>query len=349
MEPKRPPAYKAAFLAAIPLVVILGIGFGEGSAFLGVIERRIARGPEAYEIFHNRETVEGTVTCYAEGGHKWLWINGMGQTFLCTETKLMAHLPVLLASDPRDILIICFGMGTTLKSACVHEGLSITAVDLVPELFKCFGYYHTKAEGILERENVKVVGEDGRTFLLYSGDTYDVITVDPSPPIHSAGTVNLYTREFFTLCREHLAPGGVACLWFPYGADDLEISEEDLAYILSTFRSVFPHMTVWRGPHGWGYYLIGTLRKQEIDRERLKAAFAERDIVDDLGEFDTSCVSYDQLIQLLVIDERNIGNVTSDAMIITDDYPYTEFPLWRNVRASFRRYLHRMAQRRSNR
>ncbi|MFC1515905.1 hypothetical protein ACFL7E_04005 [Thermodesulfobacteriota bacterium] len=38
-------------------------------------------------------------------------------------------------------------------------------------------------------------------FFIGTQRAYDVITIDPAPPIYSAGTVNLYTREFLELCK----------------------------------------------------------------------------------------------------------------------------------------------------
>ena len=41
----------------------------------------------------------------------------------------------------------------------------------------------------------------------------EMITMDPPPPLFAAGTVNLYSRDFFALCRDRLQPGGVLCVW----------------------------------------------------------------------------------------------------------------------------------------
>ncbi len=48
-----------------------------------------------YEIFFNKEGIEGTVTAFSINNYKALWINGVGMTLLCTETKLMTHLPIM--------------------------------------------------------------------------------------------------------------------------------------------------------------------------------------------------------------------------------------------------------------
>ena len=323
-EPNKSSGFKLKYLSVVPIVILLSLGFKGKDPFLNLIESRIINGAHYYQIFHNRETTEGTVTAFARDNLRRISINGVAQTHLCTETKLMAHLPVMLAEKANKVLVICFGMGTTVKSASIYDDLNITSVELVPEVYKCFRYYHDNAEEILSRKNVNPLVGDGRNFLMLSSEKYDIITVNPSPPTYNAGTVNLYTYEFFSLCKDHLMQGGVMCLWFPISP------KEDTLSILKTFYCVFPNMTVWKGPHGSGLYLIGTLAKTRIDKPKIEEAFTNPRLLEDLSEYDDSCVTSSQLLNLLVLQEKsNIENVTRGAVIITDNFPYTEFPLWR--------------------
>ncbi len=324
LEPGRSSFYKLRFLLIVLPAALLALGFRGRDPFLGVIERRIAQGAKQWEIYRNRETVQGTVTSFTKNGGKQLWINGYGQTVLCTETKLMAHLPVMLGEKPKEMLVICFGMGTTATSACIYDDLNITCVELVPEVYRCFGYYHSDAEKVISRPGVRFIANDGRNFLLLSDDKYDVIIVDPSPPIYAAGTVNLYTQEFFALCKEHLTRGGVMCLWFPGG------SRQDCLAIFKTFYSVFENMTVWRGPENWGFYVIGTIAPTNVEVSKIEQAFTNPRLVEDLSEYDNVCVTSEHLLRLYMArDGEDMENNTRTAPIITDNYPYTEFPLWR--------------------
>ena len=80
----------------------------------------IAEGPDGVKILAYGE---GTAaTCVAAGapgdlGSLSLLVDGQGMTKLVTETKLITHLPYLLAKDPKRYMIVCFGMGTTTRSA----------------------------------------------------------------------------------------------------------------------------------------------------------------------------------------------------------------------------------------
>src|SRR5207245_2572514 len=94
-------------------------------------------------------------------------------------------------------------------------GLRVDAVELVPGVLECFGIFHPDGPAILQQPNVHGVADDGRNYLLMHRRQYDVITIDPPPPLASAGAVNLYSREFVQLCHDRLRPDGVVCLWIP--------------------------------------------------------------------------------------------------------------------------------------
>jgi len=55
-----------------------------------------------------------TVTAYGDGMKKSLLVNGYGMTTLTPVTKMIAHLALAaLPSPPRNVLVVCFGMGST--------------------------------------------------------------------------------------------------------------------------------------------------------------------------------------------------------------------------------------------
>jgi spermidine synthase len=325
---------------AVPavLVLLLTAAVGTKDPFRAAIESRIERRigvnelpdsnaalPASQEIHFHREGKEATITAFEVNRYKQLWVNGVGMTVLTTATKLMAHLPLLIADDSKQLLVIAFGMGTTTRSASRHDGLSVTAVDIVPETFETFRFYHRDADSVLANPRVKTVANDGRNFLLLSRARYDVITIDPAPPIWSAGTVNLYSREFFELTRKHLAPGGVTSLWFPEG------TEVEVKSLLATFLSVYPNATIWDGPSGWGWYLIGAERPLDWERfrSRLDGLFAVPALAADMIEYDSLMATPDRVMALYKWSASEARRESAGARMITDDFPLTEFPLWR--------------------
>jgi len=92
---------------------------------------------------------------------------------------------------------------------------------------------------------------DGRNFLLNEHKKFDIITIDPAPPIHRSGTVNLYTQEFLQLCAKRLSENGTFCLWIPDGF------KSELSLIIKTQIETWPFSYFWVGPLGRGFYCIG--------------------------------------------------------------------------------------------
>jgi spermidine synthase len=281
-------------------------------------------------IYYHRESVAATTTALGipnDPFSKHLWVNGIGMTNLCTETKIMAHLPLLLHPAPREVLVACFGMGTTVRSARTHPKVAIDVVELVPEVYECFPYFHADGPTVLADPRVRTYVDDGRNFRLMRPKTYDVITIDPAPPVWSAGTVNLYTREFFSLCRDHLGPEGILCLWVP------PVGVSEMRLILRTYLSVFPNTHVWRSLFGpqVGLYLTGFKTERPLDTSRFRSAAAEPAIVTDLAEWEPWLGNPANLERLHLADPAQAAQWVEGVPIVTDDHPYTEFPLWRSL------------------
>jgi len=92
---------KIYYLAVIPVFLLLMIQVKGKEPFLSTIELRVNKFTEevcqitgdkcSYDIYFNKEGIEGTVTAFSINNYyKQLWINGIGMTSLCTETKLSA-------------------------------------------------------------------------------------------------------------------------------------------------------------------------------------------------------------------------------------------------------------------
>jgi spermidine synthase len=250
-------------------------------------------------------------------------------TVLISETKLMAHLPMALVPEPKDVLVVCFGMGTTVRSATRFPIVPerIDAVDIVPHVFDCFPYFHPDAAAVAAHPSVRFFAEDGRNFLLVRNRQYDVITIDPAPPIYSAGTVNLYSREFLELCKSRLRKDGVVCLWLPPGAPG------ELQMIMKTFVKVYPGASLWGGFTESGFYLIGGHRSFALRPEQVMALARRLAAIPDLSEWSPRFRDPEHLSRLYLMGPEMLKKTLDGVPQITDDRPYTEFPLWRGTLA----------------
>jgi spermidine synthase len=170
---------------------------------------------------------------------KQLLVNGVGMTGLSPITKMMAHLTLASHEQPpQNTLVICFGMGTTFRSALTW-GIPATVVDLIPSVPKLFPYYHSDAAQVVALPGARIISDDGRRFLERTSQTFDSIIVDPPPPVPAAGSSLLYSKEFYALVKEHLREGGIFHQWLPEGDRATE------AAVARSLKDSFPYVRVY--------------------------------------------------------------------------------------------------------
>ena len=268
-----------------------------------------------------------TVVATGKGMGKQLFTNGTGMTKLTTITKMMAHVPLSLLPQPASKgLVICFGMGTTFRSMLTW-GIDVTAVELVPSVPKVFPYFHPDAPQLLALPQAHVVIDDGRRFLERSSEQFDVVTVDPPPPLGAPASSLLYSREFYAIVRRHLRPGAIAQVWLPADLDEPSDTESSVARALI---ESFPYVRAFESIEGWGtHFLVSLQPLPKLDAEHLPQplpAAAARDLVE--WEQDSPAT----LIGKVFSQEQPVGDYLKLAPrlpAIQDDRPVNEYFLLR--------------------
>jgi len=265
-----------------------------------------------------------SVISYGENRHKHLLVNGVGMTGLTPITKLMIHLPLAFHSgQPKSALVVCFGMGTTYRSG-LSWNIKTTAVELVPSAAKAFGFYHADADACIHNPLGHIVIDDGRRYLKRIPKKFDVITVDPPPPIEAAGSSLLFSREFYALARQHLNPGGVLQMWFP-GGDKLTQQA-----VVRSIRESFPYVRCFPSVEGWGMHLLAFQEPSaQLNARQLVERMPER-AQQDLLEWQGSRDLPRYLEQVLATEVPVTSLLNPDPEIqVTDDRPYNEYYLLR--------------------
>ena len=168
--------------------------------------------------------------------------------------KLYVHWATALRPEPKKALLISYGVGSTAKALVDTASLEqIDVVDISRDIVALSDVlYPDPASHPLRDPRVKLHIEDGRYFLRLAPDRYDLITSEPPPP-KNAGVVNLYTREYFALIHERLAPGGVTTYWLPVH----NLLESDAKAIIRGFCDVFADCALWVG-HDLDWMLTGS-------------------------------------------------------------------------------------------
>ena len=219
------------------------------SAFLTVDFAGLALRKSRAEV---RRDYAASVIAADKSGFKQLLVNGVGMTGLVPATKFMVHMPVMLHTGKSEsALIICFGMGTSFRSALSWD-LKTTAVELVPSVKKSFGFYHADAAEVLRNPKGRIVIDDGRRYLKRTAEKFDIIVIDPPPPVPAAGSSLLYSEEFYETAKRHLKPGGILQAWLPPA--DLKTKRA----IMRSVRESFPYLECFHSPGNVGIHMLAS-------------------------------------------------------------------------------------------
>lgn len=327
----------------------------------GILAGAIGR---SYEEHFARQGVQirrdytATVASYQVPGPngvpvKGLLVNGTSITILSTVTKFMAHLPLChLREPPRAALVICFGMGTTYRSLLSWD-IDTTAVELVPSVRDSFDYYFPDAPAIRKNPRAKTVIDDGRRFLRRTAERFDVITLDPPPPVEAAGSSLLYSKEFYELVKPRLTEQGILQQWYPSGEWQI------LQAVVRSVQQSFPHVRVMsdlrvkRGYNERGVHILASMQPiPKLNGAELAARLPAK-AASDLCEWERESaaalfegilageVSVESVLNpdpaALIVDPE-VGKfdpavvANNPDAVITDDRPFNEYYLVRRLR-----------------
>lgn len=254
-----------------------------------------------------------------------LFIDGVPTTGKIGETKLMAHIPIILHNNPQKVLIIAFGMGTTFRSSLTHN-IKTDAIELVPSVPPLMYLFHSDAPEVLENPLGRVIINDGRNFVFLTSEKYDIVTIDPPPPFNAAGTTVLYSKNFYEEITMKLNPDGIVSQWIWFGS-----REDDIGMTIKSFIEVFPYVLALEIPHGSrGILLEGSFSPLAFNNQRIEQTTTNTKATADLREFYEDNFSWEKLPELIIGDRDTLEKVVGKYAKITDERPWTEYFILRH-------------------
>jgi len=271
----------------------------EGSADTWQLLRQDLFGqPYRYKLLSNAISMSGT--------------SAMSQRYM----RLFAYLPLAFRPEAEDVLLMCYGCGVT-ADAFLHgphvKGMDV--VDISKEVFELADFYSgINYSNPLRDPRVHPIVQDGRFFLQASPRQYDIISGEPPPP-KIAGSVNLYTQEFFSLMNSRLKSGGIATFWLPIN----QLIPNDAKVILRAFHNAFPDSSVWASSDQ-EWIMMGI----KGPGRRLQAEEIQQLLNDPPSGADLRLIGIEtpeELGATFLMDGEEIDRLTRDTAPLTDIYP----------------------------
>ena len=283
-------------------------------------------GLEEGDVLFYAEGAAGTVSVRRSGGRVALAIDGKvdasnGADMLTQ--SLLAHLPLLLHPGATDVGIIGLGSGVTLGAALRHPIERADVLEISAEVVEASAFFEVENHAALDDPRTRLILGDGRSHMLLSSQSYDVIVSEPSNP-WMAGVSTLFTKEFFQAARDRLRPGGILCQW----AHTYDMSDADLRSIVATFLAVFPDGAMWHVGQG-DLLLIGSLDPLETRLQAIAENWKRPGVATDLAAVGVQDPF--SVLSLYVGGGDALRQYSAGARIQTDDRNALEFSAPRSI------------------
>ncbi|MFQ5559637.1 MAG: fused MFS/spermidine synthase, partial [Nitrospinota bacterium] len=253
--------------------------------------------------------------------NKRLWVNGNMATAAFYEglqiNRFQGVLPMVLHPDPKDVVVVCFGSGTTFGTLSQFDVHQVDNVEISRSVIGGAHNFKNENRDVLNNPVSNIIIDDGRSYLEVTEKKYDVMTMEPMHP-SLAGVVNLYTKRYYELLKSHLKKDGLVSQWIPL----YSLSVEDVRMMVKTFQSVFPHVTVWFAAED--IFMVGSPEKRvQVDYDRLVQRISKQNIKSLLREIDLD--DPQEFLNTYIMNEEQVRRYTDGAKVLTDNWPVIEY------------------------
>lgn len=184
---------------------------------------------------------------------------------------------------PRKVLVLGGGEGSMLREVLRHPSVEkAIMVDIDEEVVGvCKEHLPQQHAGAFDDPRSTVIYDDARAWLEAQTDlNYDVILVDLTEPLDEGPSFKLFTKEFYELIKNSLAPGGVMAL--QAGSIRLGFSWA-YAKVIHTLDHVFDHTipyATWITSFAeqWGFCVAGGPELAKLTPEHIDLTLKDRNI-----------------------------------------------------------------------
>ena len=196
--------------------------------------------------------------------------------------ECLVHPALLSHPCPKTVYIGGGGEGSTAREVLRHSSVErCVMVDIDADVVRfCRENLPENAKAFAD-PRLELVIDDAKAVLEQSPTGFDVIIMDLDDPLDGGPCYQLYTVEFYEMCKRKLNPGGV----FVTQSGQAGITRHHLVWspVYSTLKQVFPavraynqHVYSFLDEWGWNMAFVDPGMAQLPDKEQVDARIAER-------------------------------------------------------------------------
>jgi predicted membrane-bound spermidine synthase len=150
--------------------------------------------------------------------------------------KLSAHLPALLSSQRRRVMVIGLGTGVTAGELTLYPEIEkIDVAEISETVVEALPYFSNANYNVHKNPKVNIHIGDAFRILGRSKSKWDIIISEPSNP-WVTGVDLLFTREFYALAKERLSANGILLQWVQIYDADIHMVGMIVNTVMKEFR-----------------------------------------------------------------------------------------------------------------
>ncbi len=264
----------------------------------------------------------------ADTGYKVISVDGInigGTSDSDYKQQILAHLPKLLLKSYRSELSIGLGSGILIGESARHAALKrLVCVEISKGVAEGARYFSKENFNVLKDPRAVMIVDDVVGFLQTASEQFDIISADEKTTGKYASNSLSYSKEYYALLRQRLAPGGLVMQWMPTDLPPLQY-----ALALRTFLDAFPHAQLWYFPPVGRFTMTNTFLVGSNDRIDLDPAWMRRAMEADPESFrgirKYGLTTAEAVVSHFVGNEETLRRALPDGPINSFEEPYYEF------------------------
>ena len=233
----------------------------------------------------------------------------------------LVHPSMIAHDEPRSVFVAGGGEGATIREVLRHNTVDrVVMVDIDRKVVElCREHLTNHHRNSFDDARVELIHDDCLSYLESNAELFDVFVIDVPDPLEAGPAYLLYTREFYSLLRERMNPGGMMVA--QSGPTGPSFYEQCFSAVANTVSSVYPVVALSETfvpsfGSTWGF-VVGSLGPDpaQLTEEDVDRRLSER-VVGELRYFDGTTLK-----GMVSVPKYLRTSVSGEQRVITRDSP----------------------------